>query len=164
MSRGTHRASVDLVVGAMAIGAAAATAIASCASIIGLEGDYYEVGVIGYGDTVGPTCVGPIAGRELVSNSEIAENPARLEKRNRTVRVPGGSDEKKQSEKVPVWLEPAADGADSPSRSSNPQIGHRGRSDACFINPSSCRSLGRSPRLARHRPRPSIMEGPVDGQ
>ncbi|MHC4136511.1 MAG: vWA domain-containing protein [Planctomycetota bacterium] len=82
-----------------------------CAKSDGVR-DYYQVGVIGYGDTVGPTFVGPIAGQELVPISEIAENPARLEKRNRTVRVPGGPDEDvNQSVKVPVWLEPVADGA-----------------------------------------------------
>lgn len=77
-----------------------------CAKADGVR-DYYEVGVIGYGDNVGPTFVGPIAGRELVPISEIAENPARLEKRNRDI---GGADEKVKV-KVPVWLEPVADGA-----------------------------------------------------
>ena len=75
-----------------------------CAKADGVR-DYYEVGVIGYGENVGPTFVGPIAGRELVPISEIAENPARLEKRNRDV-----GDEKVKV-KVPVWLEPIADGA-----------------------------------------------------
>jgi hypothetical protein len=77
-----------------------------CAKADGVR-DYYQVGVIGYGDSVGPTFVGPIAGQELVPISEIAENPARLEKRNRDV---GGSDERVKV-KVPVWLEPVADGA-----------------------------------------------------
>ena len=52
-----------------------------CAKVEGVR-DYYHVGVIGYGSTVGPRFVGPIAGRDMVPISEIAENPARLEDRN----------------------------------------------------------------------------------
>jgi hypothetical protein len=80
-----------------------------CAKSDGVR-DYYQVGVIGYGETVGPTFVGPIAGRELVPISEIAENPARLEKRTR---------EDGNHVKVPVWLEPVADGATPMCRASS---------------------------------------------
>jgi len=73
--------------------------------------DYYYVGVIGYGfdnDAVGPAFKGVLAGRELVSISEIGMNPARIEERRskeldagigRLIEVPF---------KFPVWFEPIA--------------------------------------------------------
>ncbi|MHC4550390.1 MAG: vWA domain-containing protein [Planctomycetota bacterium] len=80
-----------------------------CAKSEGVR-NYYHVGVLGYGDTVGPTLVGPIAGRDLVPISEIADNPARIEKRKK--RIPDGAGGiVKQSVRVPVWLDPVADGA-----------------------------------------------------
>lgn len=72
-------------------------------------GDYYEVGVIGYGRRVGPALVGTMQGRDLVPISEIADNPGRLEERKR--RLPdgkGGSVE--QTIRIPVWFDPIADG------------------------------------------------------
>jgi hypothetical protein len=47
--------------------------------------DYFEIGVIGYGETVGPALQGPLAGRDLVKISELAFNPALLEQRTRTI-------------------------------------------------------------------------------
>lgn len=80
-----------------------------CAKAEGVR-DYYHVGVIGYGNTVAPAFVGPIAGRDLVPISEIAENPARLEQRNK--KVPDGAGGIiEQSVRVPVWLDPVANGA-----------------------------------------------------
>ncbi len=57
---------------------------------------YYHVGVIGYGKTVGPSFVGPLAGRELIPINEIADNPARLDERAKKV--------------IPVWFDPVANG------------------------------------------------------
>ncbi len=72
-------------------------------------GDYYHVGVVGYGKNVGPAFVGGIAGRELVPISEIAGNPGRIE--NRTKKIPDGSGGLiDQAVKVPVWFDPTADG------------------------------------------------------
>jgi hypothetical protein len=80
-----------------------------CAKAEGVR-DYYNVGVIGYGNTVSPAFVGTIAGRDLVPISEIAENPARLEQR--TKKVPDGAGGIiEQTVRVPVWLDPVANGA-----------------------------------------------------
>lgn len=79
-----------------------------CAKSEGLR-DYYYIGVIGYGKTVGPSFVGPLAGRELIPISEIADNPARLDER--TKKVPdgaGGLVEK--TIRIPVWFDPVANG------------------------------------------------------
>ena len=55
--------------------------IIKCAKSEGIR-DYYHVGVIGYGASVGPAFGGVLAGKELVPISEIADNPSRLEKRS----------------------------------------------------------------------------------
>ncbi len=79
-----------------------------CAKSEGLR-DYYHVGVIGYGKTVGPSFVGPLAGRELIPISEIADNPARLDERAK--KVPDGAGGLvEQSIRIPVWFDPVADG------------------------------------------------------
>ena len=79
-----------------------------CAKVDGVR-DYYHVGVIGYGKTVGPAFAGSIAGREMVPISEIAENPARLEDRSK--KVPDGAGGLiEQNVRVPVWFDPIADG------------------------------------------------------
>ncbi|MHC5050753.1 MAG: VWA domain-containing protein [Planctomycetota bacterium] len=71
--------------------------------------DYYHIGVIGYGGKVGSALVGPMAGRDMVPISEIAENPGRVEKRKMMLPGPDGSLTKRKV-KVPVWFEPVADG------------------------------------------------------
>lgn len=78
-----------------------------CAKSDGVR-DYFHVGVIGYGKTVGPGFIGPLAGRGLVPISEIACNPARVEERD--LKVPDGAgglvDCRK---KIPIWFDPIAD-------------------------------------------------------
>jgi len=79
-----------------------------CAKSEGLR-DYYHVGVIGYGKTVGPSFVGSLAGRELIPISEIADNPARLDERAK--KVPDGAGGLvEQSIRIPVWFDPVANG------------------------------------------------------
>ena len=71
--------------------------------------DYYHVGVIGYGNKVGPALVGQNAGRDLIPISEIAENPARIEKVKQKVPNENGR-LSEQAVKVPIWFDPVADG------------------------------------------------------
>ncbi len=79
-----------------------------CAKSEGVR-DYYNIGVIGYGKDVGPSFLGPIAGRELIPISEIADNPARLDER--TKKVPDGAGGLvEQSIRIPVWFDPVANG------------------------------------------------------
>lgn len=79
-----------------------------CAKSEGVR-NYYNVGVIGYGRTVGPSFVGPLEGRELIPISEIADNPARVDER--TKKVPDGAGGLvEQSTRIPVWFDPVANG------------------------------------------------------
>ncbi len=79
-----------------------------CAKSEGIR-DYYNVGVFGYGKDVGPSFVGPIAGRELIPISEIADNPARLDERTKMV-PDGAGGLVEQSIRKPVWFDPIANG------------------------------------------------------
>ncbi len=75
-----------------------------CAKSEGVR-DYYDIGVLGYGSDVVPGFVGPLAGRELISISEIADNPASLDER--TKKVPDGAGGLVyQSVRIPVWFKP----------------------------------------------------------
>jgi hypothetical protein len=79
-----------------------------CAKSDGVR-DYFHVGVIGYGKRVGPSFVGPMAGRELAPISQIADNPARIEERSTKV-LKGADKVVDKNVKIPVWFDPVADG------------------------------------------------------
>jgi hypothetical protein len=79
-----------------------------CAKSEGIR-DYYNVGVFGYGQLVRPSFVGPIAGRELIPISEIADNPARLDEKTKMV-PDGAGGLVEQSIRKPVWFDPIANG------------------------------------------------------
>ncbi|MGI6644110.1 MAG: vWA domain-containing protein [Bacillota bacterium] len=82
--------------------------VIKCAKTEGVR-DYYHVGVIGYGYHCGPALAGPLAGRDLVPISEVADNPARVEKRTRKIEDgTGGLVE--HTVKFPVWFDPVASG------------------------------------------------------
>ena len=82
--------------------------IIKCARGEGVR-NFYEVGVIGYGSTVGPAFSGPLTGRDLVPIAEIARSPARIEERiKKTDDGSGGILEQKV--KFPIWFEPTAQG------------------------------------------------------
>lgn len=71
--------------------------------------DYFYVGVVGYGATVGSAFVGALAGKELVPLSEIATMPARIEER--TKKIPDGAGGLiDQTVKFPIWFDPIANG------------------------------------------------------
>jgi hypothetical protein len=79
-----------------------------CAKSDGIR-DYFHVGVLGYGTSVGPAFGGALAGKPLVPVSEIANSPLRVEQRTRkTDDGAGGLVEQKF--KFPVWFEPTGDG------------------------------------------------------
>lgn len=87
--------------------------IIKCAKSEGVR-DYYNVGVIGYGgestaNRVGPAFIGPLAGRDLVPISEIANSPARIEERSRKV-DDGAGGLVEQKVKFPIWFDGIAVG------------------------------------------------------
>jgi hypothetical protein len=71
--------------------------------------NHFHVGVIGYGAQVGPALGGPLAGRELVPLSEVANSPLRVEQRTKKV-DDGAGGLIDQTVKFPLWFEPVADG------------------------------------------------------
>lgn len=82
--------------------------VIKCAKSEGVR-DYYEVGVVGYGAEVGPAFSGPLAGRDLVPISEVANAPARVEDRTRKV-DDGAGGLVDQVVKFPIWFDPVANG------------------------------------------------------
>ena len=75
-----------------------------CAKEEGVR-DYFHVGVIGYGTSVGPGFGGSLAGKELAPISEIANSPARIEERTKKV-DDGAGGLVDQKVKFPIWFEP----------------------------------------------------------
>ncbi len=82
--------------------------IIKCARGEGVR-NFYEVCVIGYGAHVAPAFSGPLAGRDLVPLSEVANSPARVEERIKKV-DDGAGGVVSQKVKFPVWFEPVAKG------------------------------------------------------
>jgi hypothetical protein len=71
--------------------------------------DYFYVSVIGYGASTGPAFGGELAGNEIVPVSEVAMNPARIEKRIKKVED-GAGGLVDQEIKFPIWFDPVGDG------------------------------------------------------
>ncbi len=70
---------------------------------------YYDIGVIGYGTRVGSALGGSLAGRDLVPIPEVADHPARVEDRLRSVED-GAGGLIKESVKFAVWFDAVANG------------------------------------------------------
>jgi hypothetical protein len=71
--------------------------------------DYFDVGVIGYGDQVGFAFGGTLTGRGLVKISEVEDQPIRVEPRSRKMYDGAGSLVDMPYE-LPIWFDPLADG------------------------------------------------------
>jgi len=84
------------------------TLVLKCAKEEGIR-DYFQVGVLGYGNSVGSAFGGALAGRDLVMVSEIGNNPARVEDRTRE-REDGVGGILREQIKLPVWVDPVASG------------------------------------------------------
>ena len=79
-----------------------------CAKEEGVR-DYFNVGVIGYGEKVLPAFSGSLAGRDLVPISEIASLPARIEERTKKV-DDGAGGVIEQKVRFPIWFDPVYKG------------------------------------------------------
>jgi uncharacterized protein YegL len=82
--------------------------VIKCAKEEGVR-DYYHVGVIGYGNHVGPAFAGALVGRELVPISDIGNQPARIEERTKKV-DDGAGGLVEQTVKFPIWFDAVANG------------------------------------------------------
>lgn len=82
--------------------------IIKCARGEGVR-NFYDVCVIGYGAQVAPGFSGPLAGRDIVPLSEVANHPARVEERIKQL-DDGAGGVIQQKTKFPIWFEPLAKG------------------------------------------------------
>ena len=83
--------------------------IITCTKSDGIR-NYFDVGVVGYGERVGSAWSGPLYGRELVPVSDVAHYYSRVEEKvTKTTDVFGNETE--QRVKVPVWIEPVSRGS-----------------------------------------------------
>jgi len=84
--------------------------VIACSKAEGFK-DYFDIVILGYGTdedavpVIGPALVGPLDGREMVSISDIANNPARMEQV--TVMMPDDETGELLSmeQQRPVWVE-----------------------------------------------------------
>ncbi|GAC1559755.1 MAG: hypothetical protein NVS3B17_10830 [Vulcanimicrobiaceae bacterium] len=76
-----------------------------CAKEDGIR-NYYDVGVIGYGETVGSAFVGQLADRLLIPIAEVAAHPVRIEERPRPGAVAGEG----KPIRIPIWFDAVAFG------------------------------------------------------
>lgn len=83
--------------------------VIKCAKSEGVR-DYYYVGVVGYGaNGVGAAFSGGLSGKDLVSISEIANNPARIEERTKKI-SDGAGGLVETTVKFPIWFDPTSNG------------------------------------------------------
>lgn len=82
--------------------------VIKCAKSEGIR-DYYHVGVIGYGASVGSGFSGTLASSNLSPISVIANSPARIEERTKKV-DDGAGGLIEQAIKFPIWFDPIANG------------------------------------------------------
>ncbi len=80
--------------------------VIKCAKAEGVR-DYYYVGVIGYGERIGPAFGGALSGQELVPISAVAANPVRIEERKKKV-DDGAGGLVEQTVMFPIWFDPVA--------------------------------------------------------
>ncbi|SDS27914.1 vWA domain-containing protein [Actinopolymorpha singaporensis] len=79
-----------------------------CAKEEGVR-DYFHVAAIGYGSTVGSAFAGELSSRDLVPLSEVADNPARVEDRQK--KIPDGAGGLiETTAKFAIWMDPVANG------------------------------------------------------
>ena len=71
--------------------------------------NYYNLSVLGYGSGVQPALAGALAGRELVPISELADNPARVDTRNKKV-SDGAGGLVEQQVRFPIWIDASSGG------------------------------------------------------
>jgi len=82
--------------------------VIKCAKSEGVR-DFYYIGVIGYGNSVGPAFAGSLAEHDLVPISQIADSPMRIEERKKKV-DDGAGGLVEQSFKFPIWFDSVANG------------------------------------------------------
>jgi hypothetical protein len=72
--------------------------------------DYFEVGVLGYGSTVGPVLHGTSPAQPLIPISTVAHNPRRVDEVQRKI-PDGAGGVVSTTVNLPVWVDPLHDGS-----------------------------------------------------
>src|SRR5690606_25638278 len=89
-----------------AINRALDTLVGRCSKDEGVR-RYFEIGVIGYGASVGPALGGALVGRDIVGIDELADNPLRVEERLQ--KIPDGMGGIVEvTNRFAVWFDPVA--------------------------------------------------------
>lgn len=91
--------------------------VIKCAKSDGIR-DYYHVGVLGYGATVGSAFAGILAGRDLVPISVLADSPVEIEERMQRV-DDGAGGLVEQRVRFPIWFKAVSNGGTPMSQAIN---------------------------------------------
>lgn len=83
--------------------------IITCSKSDGVR-HYFDVGIIGYGLTVGPAWTGPLQGQELVSITDVANYFARMSE-TASAASSDGVGGAPRAVRTPIWIEPVAEGS-----------------------------------------------------
>jgi hypothetical protein len=83
--------------------------IITCSKSDGVR-NYFHIGVIGYGERVGPAWGGALLGQELAPVGDVARYYTRVSERTHVAPDPWGNPVE-QTTRTPVWVEPAAKGS-----------------------------------------------------
>ena len=70
---------------------------------------FFDIALLGYGEKVGPAFAGPLAGREIVSVTDLGNQPADIEQKMKRVDDGAGGIHEQQVE-FPVWIYPVSKG------------------------------------------------------
>ena len=79
--------------------------------------DWMDVGVIGYrtdqqaNPIIAPTLVGPLAGRQLVSITDVGNHPARIDSETQIIQDEETGEMLEIPSETPVWVDPVAEGS-----------------------------------------------------
>ena len=88
----------------------------ACSKAEGFK-DYFDISIIGYGSDqqanpiIGPAIIGPLAGREVVTIAELAENPARIDTVTAVMPDEETGEMLEMPQQMPVWIDPVLQGA-----------------------------------------------------
>lgn len=88
----------------------------ACAKAEGFK-DFFDIGIIGYGTDensnpiIEPALIGPLAGRDIVTISEIAQNPARIDTVTAFMQDEETGELLEMPQQMPIWIDPVTRGA-----------------------------------------------------
>lgn len=112
IANGTNRKADEL---ALAMNAWLQNMVIACAKAEGFK-EYLDISVLGYrtdesgNPIIEPALIGPLAGRDLVSIGEVANNPARIDNVTALMQDEETGEMIEMPQEVPVWIDAQMDG------------------------------------------------------